>query len=201
MLKNDPVRIAVAESSVIVRSGMVAVLKHLPDLAVQLVEVTSPEGLQDCMQAHVPDVLVVNPSFGGWFNVGAFRAGDAARRVKVIALICNMTDGNLLKDYDECINLPDNLTTIGSKIRKAVRIEEEKAEEGQETLSAREKEIIVCVVKGMLNKEIADRLHISIHTVLTHRRNIARKLQVHSPAGLTIYAIVNKLVELKEIKL
>lgn len=70
----------------------------------------------------------------------------------------------------------------------------------QEPLSAREREIIVCVVKGLTNKEIADELCISTHTVITHRRNIASKLQIHSAAGLTIYAIVNKLVELSEIK-
>ncbi|HIY69099.1 MAG TPA: helix-turn-helix transcriptional regulator [Candidatus Alistipes intestinigallinarum] len=69
-----------------------------------------------------------------------------------------------------------------------------------EPLSTREKEIIVCVVKGMTNKQIADALCISAHTVITHRRNIAAKLQIHSAAGLTIYAIVNKLVELSEIK-
>ena len=57
------------------------------------------------------------------------------------------------------------------------------------------------VQKGMTNKEIAESLCLSIHTVITHRRNIARKLQIHSPAGLTIYAIVNKLVELNDIKL
>lgn len=69
-----------------------------------------------------------------------------------------------------------------------------------DTLSQREKEIIACVVKGMTNKETAHTLCLSIHTVITHRRNIARKLQIHSPAGLTIYAIVNKLVEISDIK-
>jgi regulator of cell morphogenesis and NO signaling len=68
-----------------------------------------------------------------------------------------------------------------------------------EDLSAREKEIVSCVAKGMSNKEIADRLCLSINTVTTHRRNIARKLQIHSPAGITIYAIVNKLVTLEEV--
>ena len=72
--------------------------------------------------------------------------------------------------------------------------------ERTEPLSAREKEIIVCVVKGLTNKQIADELCISTHTVITHRRNIAAKLQIHSAAGLTIYAIVNKLVELSEIR-
>ena len=64
-----------------------------------------------------------------------------------------------------------------------------------ETLSGREKEIIVCLVQGMSNKEIADHLFISINTVITHRRNIARKLQIHSVAGLTIYAIANDLID------
>ncbi len=71
--------------------------------------------------------------------------------------------------------------------------------ESSEPLSTREKEIIVCVVKGLTNKEIADALCISPHTVITHRRNIAAKLQIHSAAGLTIYAIVNKLVELSDL--
>ena len=66
----------------------------------------------------------------------------------------------------------------------------------QEELSEREKEVLKLVVQGLINKEIADRLHLSLHTIITHRKNIARKLNIHSTAGLTIYAIVNHLVEL-----
>lgn len=77
---------------------------------------------------------------------------------------------------------------------------EKSSECEQDSLSQREKEIVSCVVKGMTNKAISEKLFISIHTVITHRRNIARKLQIHSPAGLTIYAIVNKLVSLEEVK-
>ena len=71
----------------------------------------------------------------------------------------------------------------------------------QNTLSDRERDIIVGVVQGLQNKEIADRLFISVNTVITHRRNIARKLQIHSAAGLTIYAIVNGLVDISSVKL
>lgn len=70
-----------------------------------------------------------------------------------------------------------------------------------EALSNREKDVIICVVQGMTNKEIADHLCISTNTVITHRRNIAKKLQIHSPAGLTIYAIVNNLVDISSVKL
>ena len=70
-----------------------------------------------------------------------------------------------------------------------------------DTLSDRERDVVIGVVQGMQNKEIADHLCISINTVITHRRNIARKLQIHSPAGLTIYAIVNGLVDISSVKL
>ena len=76
-----------------------------------------------------------------------------------------------------------------------------KGSESNETLSEREKDVIIGVVHGLQNKEIADRLCISVNTVITHRRNIARKLQIHSPAGLTIYAIVNGLVDISAVKL
>ena len=73
--------------------------------------------------------------------------------------------------------------------------------QSQEMLSDREKDVIMALVQGMSNKEIADHLFISVNTVITHRRNIARKLQIHSPAGLTIYAIVNGLVDISSVKL
>lgn len=73
--------------------------------------------------------------------------------------------------------------------------------ENSEMLSDRERDVIIALVQGMANKEIADHLCISINTVITHRRNIARKLQIHSPAGLTIYAIVNGLVDISSVKI
>ena len=86
---------------------------------------------------------------------------------------------------------------IGMKISGMLQ----KSAEGSELLGEREKEVIVALVQGMSNKQIADHLCISTNTVITHRRNIARKLQIHSAAGLTIYAIVNNLVDISMVKL
>ena len=69
-----------------------------------------------------------------------------------------------------------------------------------ETLSAREKEILVCVAKGMLNKEIADAENISIHTVITHRKNITHKTGIKTVAGLTVYALLNNLIDINTIE-
>lgn len=69
-----------------------------------------------------------------------------------------------------------------------------------EGLSDREKDVLVCIAKGMSNKEIADALFLSVHTVATHRRNISNKLQIHTSVGLAIYAIANNLVYLQDIQ-
>lgn len=86
---------------------------------------------------------------------------------------------------------------VGQKISDMLA----KSSDTSELLGEREKEVIVALVQGMSNKEIAEHLCIATNTVITHRRNIARKLQIHSAAGLTIYAIVNNLVDISSVKL
>ncbi len=66
-------------------------------------------------------------------------------------------------------------------------------------MTEREKDILRCVARGMQNKEIADRLFISINTVTTYRRNISAKLNIHSAAGLTVFAILHHLIDINEI--
>lgn len=67
-------------------------------------------------------------------------------------------------------------------------------------LSDREKEILVSVAMGLLNKEIADKLNISINTVITHRKNITRKTGIKTVAGLTVYAILNNLIDISAVE-
>ncbi len=198
MKSNEPLRVIIAETSVIIRSGISTMLKRLPDLNIRPVEVTSIESLHDCLRAHTPDILIINPVFGGWFDIGKFKEEKSAH-TKCISLVCSVIDNTLLKNYDDTISVYDDIDVLYRKITKLRNLSSNDEDSELESLSQREKEIIVCVVKGMTNKEIAEKLYLSIHTVITHRRNIARKLQIHSPSGLTIYAIVNKLVELQDI--
>ena len=186
MKSQDVINIAVAETSMIVRTGLISVLKHLPDLNIQTLEVSSIDGLHLCMESHKPDILIINPMFDGWINLEELKQKYEAHETKFISLICSVVDSNVLKGYDDSINLFDNI---------------EEDDEDTDSLSQREKEILGCVVRGMTNKEIAEKLYISVHTVITHRRNLTRKLQIHSAAGLTIYAIVNKLVDISEVKM
>ena len=200
-MNNNSLKIAVAETSVIIRSGLAAVLKRLPNLNAQPVEIATPESLKHYLQLHTPDIVIANPTFGGWFDLHAVKHAHPKTGIKYMALVSTVIDPNVLKTYDGHFSILDDTDTIAAQISHLLHTDEEEEENEQDVLSQREKEIITCVVKGMTNKAIADQLFLSVHTIITHRRNIARKLQIHSPAGLTIYAIVNKLVALEDIKL
>ena len=91
--------------------------------------------------------------------------------------------------------LRPSLTHLTRPANQAIFMKEEEGE-----LSERENDVLVQIVKGLSNKEIADVLCISVHTVITHRKNITRKLHIHSTAGLTIYAIVHKLIDLNNLE-
>lgn len=193
-------RFVVADNSFIVRNGLVSVLRHIPGLAATAFDVKTQESLRNYVAMHHPDVVLVNPMFDGLFDVKAFKTEFKDEDIRYVALSSTMVDQNVLSEYDEHFSLYDNPDDIYEKIKKVLMEEKPVEVHTTDSLSNREKEIIVCVVKGMTNKEIADMLCLSIHTVITHRRNISNKLQIRSTAGLTIYAIVNKLVDIKDVK-
>lgn len=95
--------------------------------------------------------------------------------------------------FDEIIFLDDNMDTIIQKISRYVALVSDNKANNQ--LSAREIELLTRVAQGLSNKQIADQLFISIHTVITHRKNITSKLGIKSISGLTLYAALNNLVD------
>ena len=112
----------------------------------------------------------------------------------------------LQSDLDSHTAIEDNILVpmvrlienpYSSHARKA---SEEMEEVERDELSGREKEILVSVAQGLLNKEIADRHNISINTVITHRKNITRKTGIKTVAGLTVYAILNGFLDINSVK-
>lgn len=193
-------KVVIAEPSAIICSGLETILKHLPGLRIQLSEIATIESLTEDLRTHQPDILIINPTIPGYFTIPHLKEMTGCPNMKCLALVYAPVEHSLLRYYDDQINILDSPDEIKLKLERLHAKSEDEAEgDEQQTLSVREKEIVVCVVKGMTNREIADRLFLSTHTVITHRRNIARKLQVHSASALTVYAIVNKLVELSDI--
>lgn len=191
------IHIAIVEPSVIIRNGIVSVLKRL-NLDIDIVEISDMPQLQGLLEKHNPDVVIIDPTQIGMFSLQHIKENLSGSK-KFIALQSNLADASALKGYDEFISLYDSAEQIKTKVESVIS-ENKQDDSDKQELSQREKEIVSCIVKGLTNKQIAEELHLSVHTVMTHRRNISGKLQIHSSAGLAIYAIVNKLVSLDEIK-
>ena len=191
------IHIAIVEPSVIIRNGVVSVLKRL-NLDIDIVEISDMPQLQSLLEKHNPDVVIIDPTQIGMISLQHIKENLSGSK-KFIALQSNLADASALKGYDEFISLYDSAEQIKTKVESVISKNKQDDSDKQE-LSQREKEIVSCIVKGLTNKQIAEVLHLSVHTVMTHRRNISGKLQIHSSAGLAIYAIVNQLVSLDEIK-
>ncbi|MDY4528865.1 MAG: response regulator transcription factor [Parabacteroides sp.] len=196
-------KIAIAEPAELMRIGLGTILKRFSGFQIQLVELAQGSAWKDSLRLHHPDILIVNPIIPGYQDLQQIKEETGCETMKCIALVAAPIEATQLQHYDEQIHVYDSSQTIRHKLESLFHEEEDeedKENEDENQLSSREKEIVICVVKGMTNREIADLLFLSTHTVVTHRRNITRKLQIHSPSGLTVYAIVNKLVTLNDIQ-
>lgn len=198
-MSNSKKVLAVAETSYIIRKGLVYVLSQLASVG-KVVELKEIENINYQLDILRPDAVLINPMLLGHTSRQDIRQQlNLNNKTAVIALVYNLIDEQFYRSYDAVIKINDSESKIEEILLNCLN-KEQNNQTDQEELSDREKEILISVVKGMSNKEIADHHNISIHTAITHRRNITRKLKVHSISGLTIYAIINKLIDISEIK-
>lgn len=198
-MSNQKKILAVAETSYIIRKGLVYALSQLPFVA-KVVELKELDDLAYQLNILEPDAIIINPMLlSHGLKQDPKQQLKINKKTSLIALVYNLIDEQFYRSYDGIIRINDTEAQISEVLSKC--LEENKNTPEQDDLSDREKDILTSVVKGMSNKEIADHHSISIHTVITHRRNIGRKLGIHSVSGLTVYAILNKLVDIKEITL
>lgn len=122
---------------------------------------------------------------------------EAAPDIKLVLLYHTALPQSYVKEFDAAVSIYDSEANIEQAITSLFT--NKKASDLATELTQREKEIVIGVVKGMSNKEIANMIHVSVNTVMTHRRNIAAKLEIHSPAGLTVYALMSNLITLEEL--
>lgn len=142
------------------------------------------------------DIVIVDPAvFPHSAQEGVRQYISEYTDAAVVAFPSVFLDEEAARQYDAVLNLYDSPAGIIHKLRSAVTAPRDNAATEGPELSAREKDILICVAKGLINKEIADLYNISIHTVITHRRNITRKTGIKTVAGLTVYAILNNLID------
>lgn len=194
-------KIAIIEPSAIVTEGLKALLASSPEFEV-VDSFTDIVHITDRSHVYRPDIVLMNPvviDFQKRFLVRNLFSGfpDAV----LVALVYGYVEPEVLRQYQSALYIGDDSVRIVKGLRHAVEQGQPKADPVENyDLTDREKEILVSVVKGLTNKEIADVHNISIHTVISHRKNITRRTGIKSISGLTVYALLNNLVDQSEIE-
>lgn len=187
------VTIALLTPSDIIKSGISAILKSITDIHVNILYWTEND-IQNGIPAKKPSIIIADSLLLNGDSITSIR--NIAPETRIITMSTGQLPQAIAKNYDAIISIYDNTESISSTIKQCLITDENETKE----LTPREKDVVIGIVKGLSNKEMALKMNVSVNTVMTHRRNIASKLQIHSAAGLTIYAIVSKLVRIDDVK-
>ncbi len=147
-----------------------------------------------------PDILVINPLAIDFIHRRALRkAFPALQQTALVAVVHSVFEEETLREFDATINIYDPAPQLRRKLLQALEQRDTTRQNESYELSEREREILISIARGMTNKEIADKHNISIHTVISHRKNITRKTGIKSIAGLTVYALLNNMIDQSEL--
>ncbi len=196
------IKFIVAEKSYLLRKGIVSVINRIEFASVAR-ELDNLDYINSEIGKHNPHFLVFNPNLIPEnqnfldFNISI----NLAEKGIGISSVPPYRKG-ILDKFRIILHVNDTKEVLFDKLESLVKesYEKNKSLLVSNELSDREKTILKHVAKGETNKEIAKNLYLSTHTVITHRKNITAKLGIKTISGLTVYAILNNLVTLEEIK-
>ncbi|MBR4562452.1 MAG: response regulator transcription factor [Bacteroidales bacterium] len=191
-------RVIICEASEMIAIGLAEIIDSMAQFDV-VARLDSPEHLSEKITSSDANLLIVDPMLLGFHNKDFLsQLGKEHPQIIMIALVTSYLDHSMLTPYSGFIEINDTRSKIISKMDEFVQSETTKNTDDVE-LSKRETDVLVAVAKGMMNKEIADQMNISIHTVISHRKNITRKTGIKSVSGLTVYALLNNLIDEKDL--
>ena len=192
-------RVIICEASEIITNGLHEIIQGMAGFDV-VMRLDSPENLSEKLLVSDANILIINPLLLGFNcqNMVSQWVKENPQLVR-IALVTVYTDESALKGFDGIIGINDSKLKIINKLKQIAQSTDKNEKPDDVELSKREIDVLVAVAKGLMNKEIADQMNISIHTVISHRKNITRKTGIKSVSGLTVYALLNNLIDENEV--
>ncbi len=188
-------KILLIEPSEIVSAGITAIISRNTEFAIT--QTINSLGYGNTQNTDA-DIIIINPAVIDYNERFDIRSYFNKKDITIVALVHGSYEESVLQQYDGSIGIYDNSQRIVQKLKTAMMEASQAPKSDINELSSREREILRAVAKGKTNKEIADEYNISIYTVISHRRNISQKLGINSIPGLTVYAIMNKLVDIND---
>ena len=192
--------VLIVEPSEIVYEGLRSLLEATGRFNI-LAQLGDASKLEERLPAARPDLLIINPTLLS--STPKQQLATIARlrpAMPVMALVYQYVEHPLLDNFHYIIDIRSTRSVLVATVNEALKNAQPSAKEAVEQpenyeLSDRETDVLVLVAKGLSSKEIADKLHISVHTVNSHRKNITHKTGIRSVAGLAVYAMIHNLMD------
>jgi DNA-binding CsgD family transcriptional regulator len=196
----ENLQVIIAEKLQLTRLGLSGIIFQTR-FSINIREVSDPEKFRPSLVRESFDLLITSKSFLKSCNADVMKVLNDKRMYYRLMIINDLPDTGLNLHSDDLIEYTDTEKTIYNKIETMLQdVSTPRNIVHNDDISQREKEVLRLVALGMTNKEIADKLFISTHTVMTHRKNITAKLGIRTIAGLTVYAVINKMISPEELK-
>ena len=194
----NKVTFIIAEQSFIIRNGLINIINGFPETSV-IGEISDITKLKDAVNKNKPDIVIVNAKLLENSHTDIDRIFSEAGKMKSVIFVGSKRKDEHFEYFDQKITIDDSKETIIDKLQLLISSKlPEKHKSENNDLSEREKDVLKLVALGKTNKEIADLLFISAHTAITHRKNITGKLGIKTVSGLTVYAILNGIIDIDE---
>ena len=192
-MKSDKT-IIIVEPSPIVSAGLASYFDDIKQVSI-VSQLDRIDRMEEKLAAFNPDILIINPLLIAYdTNEHFLKICRDFSNVIPVALVTSYVDAGILKQFKDVIEINDSKQKVVTKIFNLLSDNKSTQDKPDSIeLSNRETDVLVALVKGLTNKEISDKLYISVHTVITHRKNIVRKTGIKSVSGLTVYAFLDKL--------
>lgn len=201
MTNRKKYKISLIEPSDIVCAGLKTLLG--PSDEFDLVSITADaRQWASAPRAASSDIVLVNPAIADAHGRNNIRQMlSIGHDVILGALLYTYTTQDELSQYDCLLDINDSKDDIVKKLHRAADNKAPAdAPRDNADLSDREKEILTSLVEGHTNKEIASIYNLSVHTVISHRKNISRKTGIKTVSGLTVYALLNNLIKTDDVE-
>lgn len=189
-------RILLVAPSALVEAGVRKIVSEFSEFRLlDTPPAADPSQAFDRIAVAAPDLVLLDPAIFPVMRRASIRTTYPALQEMVLVALCHgPTDEELLQEFDGAINLYDSPAQIHRKLKHALESDARPVPSGNGELTEREREILVAVARGKTNREIAESSCISIHTVISHRKNITRKTGIKTIAGLTLYALLHNMI-------
>ncbi|MBN1112375.1 MAG: response regulator transcription factor [Bacteroidales bacterium] len=194
------ISVSIIESGFVIRQGLISLLSRFHDIEVQKVY-DSFDNIVECITSCDTDIIIVNASLIDSDTLSNLIKTDARLVSNKLILLSQFNPGVDLQSAVKGVWLYNQSESeIIESVKALLAESDNNLSNNEDVLSKREQDTLRLIALGLTQKEIADKLFISTHTVVSHRKNITRKLGIKTVSGLTVYAILNNLITMDEIK-